>query len=64
MWPKPIERGEVASKNPRLVWDRIEIDDTIDNDLTRNSKKRVESNDNSSDDFERAAKAAHARRGK
>jgi hypothetical protein len=64
IWPKAIERGKVGSKNPRLTWKREDIDHAIDNDLTYNAKKKVESNDNSLDDFERAAKAAHARRGK
>jgi hypothetical protein len=64
MWPKAIDRGKVASKNPRKTWIREKLDYTIDNDLTYSGKRKVESNDNSLDDFERAAKAAHARRGK
>jgi hypothetical protein len=64
MWPKAIERGKIGSKNPRLTWIREGLDYTIDNDLTYNGKQKVQSNDNNLDDFERAAKAAHARRGK
>lgn len=62
IWPAPLPRGKVASQNPRLTWDRHQIDRAIDNMMnsgcTRSETKEAEH----LDDWENRRKRAKDRR--